>query len=47
MHQAKFVAEDILKLVLFFIENKSWLLMWIVCQAEDSHEKSRLIFCEK
>ena len=21
--------------------------MWIICEADDSHERSRLIFCEK
>ena len=30
----------------FFIENKL-TFMWIVCQADDSHEMSRLIFYEK
>ena len=33
--------------LLFFKENKSWYFMWIVCQADDSHEISRLVFCEK
>ena len=31
----------------FFIDNKSWYFMWITCQADDSHEMSRLIFNEK
>ena len=28
-------------------ENKSWYFMWIVCQEDDSHEISRLVFSEK
>ena len=33
----------------FFIENKSWHYMWIICecQADDSHEMSWLIFSKK
>ena len=29
---------------LFFLESKSWHFMWIICQADDSHEISRLSF---
>ena len=47
MGQAKFVAGDIQIFFLFFIENKSWHFIWIVCQAYDSHEMSRLVFYEK
>ena len=32
---------------LFFRENKSWHFMWIICQADNSHEMSRLVFSEK
>ena len=31
----------------FFRENKSWHFMWIICQADSSHEMSRLVFFEK
>ena len=31
---------------LFFIANKSWHFMWTVCQADNSHVISRLIFSE-
>ena len=31
----------------FSEENKSWHFMWIICQAGDSHEISRLVFSEK
>ena len=31
----------------FSRENKTWLFMWIVCLADDSHEMSRLILSEK
>ena len=42
--QAKYVADDILKKKKKKIpENKPWNFMWIVCQADDSHEMSRLI----
>ena len=34
------------KRFLFFRENKSWHFMWIVCQADNLHEMSRL-FSEK
>ena len=45
--QAKFVADNIKFFVLFFRENKYWHFMWIVCQADDSHGMSRLVFSEK
>ena len=32
---------------LFFRENKTWCFKWILCWAEDSHEKSSLIFIKK
>ena len=32
---------------LFFSKNKPWYFMWIVCQADGSHEISRLIFSKK
>ena len=32
---------------LFFRENKSWHFMWIISQADDSHEMSILVFSEK
>ena len=35
------------KFFFFFRENKSWHFMWIVCQADDSHEMSRFVFPEK
>ena len=31
----------------YFRQNKSWHFMWIVCQADNSHEMSRLVFSEK
>ena len=41
-------ADDIHKYFsLFFRENKTWCFMWILCQAEDSHETSSLIFFER
>ena len=43
----KTAADDIFIYLLFFLENKSRHFMWIICQADDSHEISRLIFYEK
>ena len=41
-------ADDILNFFLkIFKENKSSYFMWIVCQADDLHEISRLVFFEK
>ena len=40
-------ADNILIFSLFFGENKSWLFMWIICPADNSHEKSKLVFSEK
>ena len=41
-------AEDNLFLFLiFFRENNAWHYMWIVCQADDSHVMSSIIFFEK
>ena len=37
----------LLFLLLSFEENKAWCFMWILCQAEDSHEISNIIFSEK
>ena len=44
------VADDTFKyffFLFFVLENKSWHFMWIICQADYSHEISRLIFLEK
>ena len=43
----KIVADNSLKLILLFGENKTWHLMWIVSYADNSHEMSNLIFSEK
>ena len=32
--------------VFVFIENKAWHFMWIICQADDLHKMSSLIFSE-
>ena len=40
------VADDILKLILFFRENKTWHFMWIVREADNSNEMS-LFFLKK
>ena len=40
-------ADDNFEFFFFSEENKSWHFMWIVCQADDSHEISRLVFSEK
>ena len=34
------VADDILKFILFFRENKTWHFLWIVRLADNSHEMS-------
>ena len=44
----KIAADDILIFYLYFFEeNKAWFFMWILCLAEDSLERSSLIFSEK
>ena len=37
------LSNFIKKIFLFFRENKSWYFVWIICQADDSHEISILI----
>ena len=34
-------------LCLFFKENKTWCFKWILCRAEDSHEKNKPYFLRK
>ena len=37
----------IIIIIIIFRVNKSWHFMWIVCQADNSHEMSRLVFSQK